>query len=112
MRLHTALLRHTVLVMAALAVCMSTAATARPSTDSRARPPTAPDEEPPSAPGLIPLTVAEARRLLNARTAPTDRPGTSCTGHSGVGGTRPERAGSTNVPDYPHLPSSPNKVRL
>jgi SRSO17 transposase len=68
-RLHTALTRHTVLVMAALAVCVVAAARARDRTDTQAPPPTSPDDLPPADPGLIPLTVAEVKRLLNAATA-------------------------------------------
>ncbi|WUW10924.1 IS701 family transposase [Streptosporangium sp. NBC_01469] len=70
-RLHEALLRHLVLVMAALAVCAVTAAAARHRTDSQATRPTRPDEAPPGDPGLIPLTVAEVKRLFNAVTGHT-----------------------------------------
>ena len=68
-RLHTAITRHTVLVMAALAVCVIAAARARPRTDTQAPPPASPDDLPPADPGLIPLTIAEIKRLLNAATA-------------------------------------------
>jgi SRSO17 transposase len=68
-RLHTAITRHTVLVMAALAVCVIAAARARPRTDTQAPPPAGPDDLPPADPGLIPLTVAEIKRLFNAATA-------------------------------------------
>lgn len=67
-RLYEALLRHLVLVMAALAVCAVTAAAARHGTDTQAGRPTHPDEAPPADPGLIPLTVAEVKRLFNAVT--------------------------------------------
>lgn len=63
-RTYPALLRHLVLSMAALAVCAITAAHARTTTP----PPTSPDEAPPADPGLIPLTVAEVKRLLNLLT--------------------------------------------
>ncbi|MFV2022952.1 IS701 family transposase, partial [Micromonospora sp. LOL_023] len=63
-RLHDAIARHTVLVMAALAVCAVTAAELRHRTDSQAPPPTTPDQPPPAEPGLIPLTVPEIGRLL------------------------------------------------
>lgn len=63
-RLHGAIARHTVLVMAALAVCAVTAAQLRHRTDSQAPPPTTPDQPPPAEPGLIPLTVPEIGRLL------------------------------------------------
>ncbi|GAA1015027.1 hypothetical protein Aple_052240 [Acrocarpospora pleiomorpha] len=65
-RLYTAILRHIVLVMAALAVCAVTAAQLRDRTDAQAPPPVYPGQTPPSDPGLIPLTVPEIRRLLAA----------------------------------------------
>ncbi len=67
-RTYPALLRHLVLSMAALAVCAVTAARARTATDSTAPPPTGPDDAPPHDPGLIPLTVAEVKRLINLLT--------------------------------------------
>jgi SRSO17 transposase len=63
-RLYTAILRHIVLVMAALAVCAVTAAMLRNQTDAQPPPPARPDAPPPADPGLIPLTVREVRRLL------------------------------------------------
>ena len=63
-RLYTAILRHLVLVMAALAICAVTAAQLRDRTDAQAPPPTRPDQAPPPDPGLIPLTVHEVKRLL------------------------------------------------
>jgi SRSO17 transposase len=71
-RLYTAIARHTVLVMAALAVCAVTAAQLRDRTGTEAPPPAAPDAPPPADPGLIPLTVREIRRLLAAA---LDQPG-------------------------------------
>ena len=65
-RLYTAIRRHTVLVMAALAICAVAAAQLRDRTDTQAPPPTTPDQAPPPDPGLIPLTVPETRRLLAA----------------------------------------------
>jgi hypothetical protein len=64
-RRYTALLRHTVLAMAALAVCAVTAAAAATRHPPPAPPPTRPDQPPPPDPGLIPLTVAEIKRLFN-----------------------------------------------
>lgn len=64
-RTYPALLRHLVLAMAALAVCAVTAATARQRTSSLAPPPTSIKDIPPTDPGLIPLTVAEIKRLVN-----------------------------------------------
>ena len=63
-RLYTAITRHIVLVMAALAICAVTAALLRDRTDSQVPPPVAPDQAPPPDPGMIPLTVPEIRRLL------------------------------------------------
>lgn len=63
-RLYTAIQRHAVLVMAALAVCAVTAAHLKDRTDTQARPPTTHDQPPPPEPGMIPLTVPEVKRLL------------------------------------------------
>jgi SRSO17 transposase len=65
-RLYTAIGRHTVLVMAALAICAVTAAQLKDRTDAQAPPPVRPDQPPPPHPGLIPLTVREVKRLLAA----------------------------------------------
>jgi SRSO17 transposase len=74
-RLHTAIARHTVLVMAALAICAITAAALRQRTDTQAPPPARPDQPPPADPGMIPLTVPEIARLLTALTHPPSPPG-------------------------------------
>ena len=63
-RLYTAIARHTVLVMAALAICAVTAALLRDRTDTQAPPPVRPDQPPPADPGMIPLTIPEIARLL------------------------------------------------
>lgn len=63
-RRYTALVRHTVLVMAALAVCAVTAAQASARSPARPAMPTRPDQQPPEDPGLVPLTVAEIKRLF------------------------------------------------
>ena len=68
-RLYTAIQRHLVLVMAALAICAVTAALLRARTDTQAPPPAAPGQRPPADPGMIPLTVPEIRRVLAALTA-------------------------------------------
>jgi SRSO17 transposase len=65
-RTYTAVLRHIVLVMAALAVCAVTAAQLRERTGSQAPPPAGPAQAPPADAGLIPLTVREIQRLLDA----------------------------------------------
>jgi SRSO17 transposase len=64
-RLYTAIARHTVLVMAALAICAVTAALLRRRTDTQPPAPTFPDQPPPADPGMIPLTVPETGRLLS-----------------------------------------------
>ncbi|MEU8343712.1 hypothetical protein AB0C74_18605 [Spirillospora sp. NPDC048832] len=64
-RTYPALLRHLVLAMAALAVCAVTAARARTTTGHSSPPPTSRDDVPPDDPGLIALTVAEVKRLVN-----------------------------------------------
>jgi SRSO17 transposase len=65
-RLYTAVLRHLVLAMAALAVCAVTAAQLRERTDSQAPPPAGPTDRPPADPGLVPLSVREVKHLLAA----------------------------------------------
>jgi len=74
-RLYTAVLRHIVLVMAALAVCAVTAAQLRERTDTQAAPPVRPGDAPPADPGLIPLSVREIRRLLAAELSRSKPPG-------------------------------------
>jgi DDE superfamily endonuclease len=64
-RLYTAIARHTVLVMATLAICAITAALLRRRTGTQARAPARPDQPPPADPGMIPLTVPETGRLLS-----------------------------------------------
>jgi hypothetical protein len=61
-------MRHLVLTMTALAICAITAAAMRDATSTLPPAPTSPDDEPPEDPGLIPLTVAEVKRLLNLLT--------------------------------------------
>jgi SRSO17 transposase len=67
-RLYTAIARHTVLVMAALAICAITAALVKDRTDTQAPPPVRADQPPPADPGMIPLTIPEIKRLLAALT--------------------------------------------
>lgn len=67
-------MRHLVLTMAALAICAVTAAAMRDATSTLPPAPARPDEEPPEDPGLIPLTVAEVKRLLNLLTRTWHRP--------------------------------------
>jgi SRSO17 transposase len=70
-RLYQAIARHTVLVMAALAVCAVTAALLRDRTDTQLPPPVWPGQPPPADPGMIPLTVPEITRLLRIQPART-----------------------------------------
>jgi SRSO17 transposase len=70
-RLYTAIARHTVLVMAALAACAVTAALLRERTDTQPPPPARPGQRPPPDPGMIPLTVPVIKRLA----APPASPG-------------------------------------
>jgi SRSO17 transposase len=74
-RLYTAILRHVVLVMAALAVCAVTAAQLKVRAGAHAPPPARPDAPPPADPGLIPLTVREIKRLLAAALSHPRPPG-------------------------------------
>jgi SRSO17 transposase len=74
-RLCTAIRRHLVLVMAALAICAVTAAQLRNRTGTQPPPPQRPDQEPPADPGLIPLTVHEVKRLLAAALSQPKPPG-------------------------------------
>jgi SRSO17 transposase len=74
-RLHAAIARHTVLVMAALAICAVTAALLRDRTGTQAPPPVRPGQPPPADPGMIALTVPEIKRLLAALTARIWPPG-------------------------------------
>ncbi len=64
-RQYTALARHTVLVMGALAICTVTAALLRRRTDTQAPAPAHPDQAPPLDPGMTPITVPETMRLLS-----------------------------------------------
>jgi SRSO17 transposase len=68
-RLYTAIQRHAVLVMAALAVCAVTAARLRRSTGTEAPPPSSPWQPAPADPGMIAMTVPEVRRILAALTS-------------------------------------------
>ena len=74
-RLYTAIRRHAVLVMAALAICAVTAARLRDRTDAQAPPPTSPIQAPPADSGLIPLTVREVKRLLASALSRPKPPG-------------------------------------
>lgn len=63
-RLYHAIARHTVLVMAAFAVCAVTAALLGDRTDTQTEQPATPDQRPPDDFGLVPLSVPEIGRLL------------------------------------------------
>jgi len=74
-RLYTAILRHLVLVMAALAVCAVTAAQLRGRATAEAAPPARLDVPPPPDPGLVPLSVREVKLLLAAALHRPQQPG-------------------------------------
>jgi len=70
-RICHAILRHTILVMAALAICAVTAAHRKDRTSTQAPMPVHPDQPPPADPGMIALTVPEIRRLIAATARPS-----------------------------------------
>ena len=97
--------------MAALAVCAVTAADAATRNEPPAPMPTRPDQPPPPDPGLIPLTVAEIKRLFNLTPVDATCPNTTtCDGASGDAATKPARDGSTTGHDSNGRPH--NEVRL
>ena len=106
-RLYTAILRHAVLVMAALAICAVTAALLRDRTDTQAPPPVRPDQPPPPDPGLIPLTIPEIKRMLAALTTRPPPRWLVIHGTPGPAATRPAHDGSTNAPGSPATPGLP-----
>jgi hypothetical protein len=71
----TAIARHTVLAMAALAICAVTAALLRRRIDTQAPPPARPDQPPPPDPSMAPLTVPEIKHLLAALLTRPSPPG-------------------------------------
>ena len=72
--LYTAIPRHAVLVMAALAICAVTAALLKDRTDTQD--PRSPlIRAPPAEPGMIQLTILEISRLLAARLLQPPPPG-------------------------------------
>ncbi|GID32559.1 hypothetical protein C8E87_0077 [Paractinoplanes brasiliensis] len=112
-RLHTAITRHTVLVMTALAICAIVAASLKTRTDTQAPAPNTPDQRPPAEPGMIPLTIPETARLLATPGTGRNPPTTTPTGATGDAATRPEHAGSTNAPDSTEsIPWPTSKWRL
>jgi hypothetical protein len=70
-RLYTTIARHTVLVMAALAICAVTAALLRRRTTTQAAAPAWPGQAAPADSGMIPLTIPETARLLASPPAPS-----------------------------------------
>jgi SRSO17 transposase len=67
-RHYQSLMRHLTLAIAALAIYSVTAAATRTRTSTLPPMPAGPTEQPPPDPGLIPLTVAEVKRLFNLLT--------------------------------------------
>jgi hypothetical protein len=78
--LYTAILRHAVLVMAALAICAVTAALLKDRTDTQAPPPVTPDQAPPAEPGMIPLTIRRSAACSQPVSSNRTRPDTPRTG--------------------------------
>ena len=98
-RLYTAIQRHIVLVMAALAICAVTAAWLKDRTDAQASPPVTPGQTPPPDPGMIPLTVPEIKRLLAAVLSRATPAVTPPAGSPGDAATRHDPDGSTSAHD-------------
>jgi hypothetical protein len=113
-RLYTALLRHIVLTMVAVAVCAVTAAHAK----AQAPPPILPirpDQQPPADTGLIAVTVAEVKRLFILwLPANSGRWSITCVGSCGDDAARPVPGGSITAPDSAEKqqPHDVIKVRL
>jgi hypothetical protein len=105
-RLYTAIARHTVLVMAALAICAVTAALLQRRTDTRAPAPVRSDQPPPVDPGMIPLTVPEP----GACSATRPRPLPPATGWTGGAATKPAQPGTTSAPASPATPRPPRSA--
>ena len=107
-RLYTAIARHAVLVMAALAICAITAALVKDRTDTQAPSPVRADQPPPAEPGMIPLTIPVLKRLLAALTTrPLPRWLVIHWDAWTRRRPRPAPDGSTNAPDSPATPSFP-----
>ena len=108
-RLYTAIARHTVLVMAALAICAITAVHLKDRTDTQAAPAVRPDHQPPPEPGRIPLIIPAIKRLLAALTTQPLPP----VAHHPLGHLdRPPPSPLTMVPQgAPDSPASPNSPR-
>jgi hypothetical protein len=96
-RLYTAIQRHLVLVMAALAACAVAAAMLRARTGTRVPPPSSPGQPPPADCGMIPLTVPEIRRITAALTTRPMPRRSSSTGTPGCAATRHAPAGTTSA---------------
>ncbi len=114
-RLYTAILRHAVAVMAALAICAVTAALVKDRTDTQAPPPVRPGQPPPPEPGMIPLTIPEIKRLLAGLTTRSLPRWHVIHWDAWTAATRPAHDGSTNAPDSPatsRLPWSASEMRL
>jgi hypothetical protein len=92
-----------VLVMAAGAICVVTAALLKERTDTQAPPPVTPDQAPPAEPGMIPLTILEISRLLAARLLQPHPPGYATHRWTGDAATRPGHAGTTSTHNSPEM---------
>ena len=87
--LYTAIARHTVLVMAAPAICAVTAALLRGRTSTAAPAPALPDQPRPAEFGMIPLTVPE--------TGPRRRPPAPTRQHRPLAGLAPKPPGPVTL---------------
>ena len=96
-RLYTAVLRHLVLVMAALAICAVTAARLRERTDSQAPRPPGPTTNHPPTPAWSRCRSARSSTCSPPPSDSPSRPPTLPGGSSGDAATRHYRAGSTNA---------------
>ena len=114
-RLYTAIARHAVLVMAALAICAITAALVKDRTDTQAPSPVRADQPPPAEPGMIPLTIPEISGFSPPLPPGPCPDGLSSTGAHGPVATKPAHDSSTNAPGSPatpNLPWSASEMRL
>ena len=97
-RLYTAILRHIVLVMAALAICAVTAAQLRDRTDAQAPPPARPGRQRrPPTPASSRSPSARSSACSPPHSAGRNRPATPPAGSNGDAATRHDPAGSTNA---------------
>jgi len=103
-RPHTAIARHTVLVMGALAICAVTTALLRRHTGTQAPAPILPGQPPPADPGMIPLTPSPKPGACSDTRPHPAAPGTGWTGGAA---TRPGHTGTTSEHAWSAASKSP-----